>query len=57
MKGAQTIIYLASSPDVARTTGQYFYEFVPTIPAPPAQDYQSALLLWLRSAALAGMKE
>jgi NAD(P)-dependent dehydrogenase (short-subunit alcohol dehydrogenase family) len=56
-KGAQTIIYLASSPDVARTTGQYFYEAVPTIPAPPAQDDQSALLLWLRSAALAGMKE
>ncbi len=56
-KGAQTIIYLASSPDVARTTGQYFYESVPTIPAPPAQDDQSALLLWLRSAALAGMKE
>ena len=26
-KGAQTIIYLASSPDVAKTTGKYFYEF------------------------------
>jgi NAD(P)-dependent dehydrogenase (short-subunit alcohol dehydrogenase family) len=24
-KGAQTIVYLASSPDVAKTTGQYFY--------------------------------
>jgi NAD(P)-dependent dehydrogenase (short-subunit alcohol dehydrogenase family) len=56
-KGAQTIIYLASSPDVARTTGQYFYESVPAIPSPRAQDDQSALLLWLRSAALAGMKE
>ena len=26
-KGAETIVYLASSPDVAKTTGQYFYEF------------------------------
>ena len=25
-KGAQTIVYLASSPDVAKATGQYFYE-------------------------------
>ena len=25
-KGAETIVYLASSPDVAKTTGQYFYE-------------------------------
>jgi NAD(P)-dependent dehydrogenase (short-subunit alcohol dehydrogenase family) len=26
-KGAETIVYLASSPDVAKTTGQYFYDF------------------------------
>ena len=30
-KGAETIVYLASSPDVAKTTGQYFYESVPAI--------------------------
>jgi NAD(P)-dependent dehydrogenase (short-subunit alcohol dehydrogenase family) len=52
-KGAQTIVYLASSPDVAKTTGQYFYESVPVIPSPAAQDDRSALLLWQRSAALA----
>jgi NAD(P)-dependent dehydrogenase (short-subunit alcohol dehydrogenase family) len=56
-KGAQTIVYLASSPDVAKTTGLYFYESVPAIPSPSAQDDRSALLLWQRSAALAGIKE
>jgi NAD(P)-dependent dehydrogenase (short-subunit alcohol dehydrogenase family) len=56
-KGAETIVYLASSPDVAETTGQYFYKSVPTTPSSWAQDNRSALLLWQRSAALAGMKE
>jgi NAD(P)-dependent dehydrogenase (short-subunit alcohol dehydrogenase family) len=56
-EGAETIIYLASSPDVANTTGQYFYNSVPTIPSPAAQDDRSALLLWQRSAELAGMME
>jgi NAD(P)-dependent dehydrogenase (short-subunit alcohol dehydrogenase family) len=56
-KGAQTIVYLASSPNVTKTTGQYFYESAPTIPSSSAQDDRSALLLWQRSAALAGTKE
>jgi len=56
-RGAQTIVYLASSPDAAKTTGKYFYESVPVIPSPPAQDDQAALLLWQRSAALAHMNE
>jgi NAD(P)-dependent dehydrogenase (short-subunit alcohol dehydrogenase family) len=56
-KGAETIVYLASSPDVAKTTGQYLYESVPAIPSSWAQDDRSALMLWQRSAALAGMKE
>jgi retinol dehydrogenase 12 len=56
-KGAQTIVYLASSPDVAKTTGQYFNESVPAIPSSSARDDRSALLLWQRSAALAGIKE
>jgi NAD(P)-dependent dehydrogenase (short-subunit alcohol dehydrogenase family) len=56
-KGAETIVYLASSPDVAETTGQYFYKSVPTMPSSWAQDDRSALLLWQRSAALAGTKE
>jgi NAD(P)-dependent dehydrogenase (short-subunit alcohol dehydrogenase family) len=56
-KGAETIVYLASSPDIVETTGQYFYKSVPTTPSSWAQDDRSALLLWQRSAALAGMKE
>jgi NAD(P)-dependent dehydrogenase (short-subunit alcohol dehydrogenase family) len=56
-KGAETIVYLASSPDVAATTGQYYYKCLPTTPSSWAQDDRSALLLWQRSAALAGMKE
>ena len=56
-KGALTIVYLASASDVAKTTGQYFYEFIPAIPSRAAQDDRTASLLWQRSAALAGMKE
>ena len=56
-KGAETIIYLASSPDVGELTGQYFYNSAPTMPSSAAQDDRSALLLWQRSAALVGMKE
>jgi hypothetical protein len=29
----QTVIYLASSPDVAKATGQYFYKSVPIRPS------------------------
>ena len=56
-QGAETIIYLASAPDVAETTGQYFYKSMPIRPSSWAQDDRSALLLWQRSAAVAGMKE
>ncbi len=57
INGAETIVYLASSPDIAETTGQYFYKSVATTPSSWAQDDLSALLLWQRSAALAGMME
>src|SRR5260370_14295213 len=55
-KGAVTIVYLASSPDVTTTTGQYYDKCLPTTPSLPARDDRSALLLWQRSAALAGVK-
>ena len=55
-QGAETIVYLASSPDVAEATGQYFYKSVPIMPSLWAQDDRSALMLWQRSEALAGMK-
>jgi len=56
-EGAQTIIYLASSPEVANVTGKYFYKCRPTNPSAPALDDRAALALWQRSAALAGMEE
>jgi NAD(P)-dependent dehydrogenase (short-subunit alcohol dehydrogenase family) len=54
--GADTIVYLASSPAVAETTGEYFYKRQPIAPSPAAQDDRVAALLWERSAALAGLK-
>jgi NAD(P)-dependent dehydrogenase (short-subunit alcohol dehydrogenase family) len=55
-KGAETIIYLASSPEIAATTGHYFYKRRPIAPSRAAQDDKTALWLWERSAALAGLK-
>jgi len=55
--GAETMVYLASSPDVAGVTGQYFYRSAPITPSSWARDDRAALLLWQRSAALAGMNE
>ena len=51
------MVYLASSPEVAETTGDYFYKCRPTKPSVLAQDDRVALKLWQRSAALAGMSE
>ena len=56
-EGAKTILYLASSPDVAKITGKYFYECRPIKPSSAALDDRAALQLWQRSAALAGVKE
>ena len=56
-KGAETIVYLASSANVAGTTGEYFYKCLPTKPSTRALDDRAALELWQRSAALAGMSE
>jgi NAD(P)-dependent dehydrogenase (short-subunit alcohol dehydrogenase family) len=56
-EGAQTIVYLASSPEVANVAGKYFYKCRPTNPSAPALDDRAALALWQRSAALAGMEE
>jgi hypothetical protein len=37
-KGAETIVYLASSANVAGTTGEYFYKCLPTKPSTRALD-------------------
>jgi retinol dehydrogenase-12 len=54
-KGAETIIYLASSPAIAATTGRYFYKCRPIAPSPEAHDSRTALSLWERSAPMAGL--
>ncbi len=56
-KGAATIIYLASSPEVAEITGQYFYKCLPTNASAAAQNDRAALELRQRSAVLASVSE
>lgn len=54
-KGAETIIYLASSPEVADANGLYFYKRQPATPTKQAQDDASARRLWQESERLAGI--
>jgi len=51
-KGAQTSIYLASSPEVQSVTGKYFVDCKVTQPAPQAADATVARKLWDVSAEL-----
>jgi NAD(P)-dependent dehydrogenase (short-subunit alcohol dehydrogenase family) len=53
-QGAQTIIHLASSPDVASVTGEYFYESRITTPTAEARNDADAKRLWDISADIAG---
>src|SRR5262245_56826593 len=54
-KGAETIIHLASSPEVADADGLYFYKCRPSTPTKEAQDDASARRLWQESEKLAGI--
>ena len=54
-KGAETITYLASSPDVAHVSGKYFYQCRAKTPTHEAQDDDAAQRLWLDTASLAGL--
>jgi NAD(P)-dependent dehydrogenase (short-subunit alcohol dehydrogenase family) len=53
-KGAETIVYLASSPAAAGVTGKYFYQCKPVEPSLAAQDDAVAAWLWTQSVRLAG---
>jgi retinol dehydrogenase 12 len=55
-EGAETIVYLASSPEVADLTGGYFFRCRATAPAPQAEDDNAARRLWQESAKLAGIE-
>ncbi len=51
-EGAQTSIYLASSPEVATTTGKYFDDCKPKVPSKDAQSKVLATKLWELSESL-----
>jgi retinol dehydrogenase 12 len=55
-QGAQTSIYLASSPDVANVTGEFFVRSKVASPSRQARDDDSARRLWKLSEQLCGVK-
>jgi NAD(P)-dependent dehydrogenase (short-subunit alcohol dehydrogenase family) len=56
-QGAETLTYLASSPEVASVTGEYFHKCHPTQPSVEAQDDATANCLWAETARLASLKD
>lgn len=48
-KGAETLVYLASSPQAQNLTGQYFYDLQAIAPSAIAQDDQASERLWNES--------
>jgi len=55
-RGADTIVYLASSDEVASITGGYFYKNRLVTPSPEAQDDDDARRLWEETARLIGLE-
>jgi NAD(P)-dependent dehydrogenase (short-subunit alcohol dehydrogenase family) len=55
-KGAETIIYLASSPEVAGISGRYFYKCREATPTNEAQNDDFARRLWQETEKLAGIQ-
>ena len=53
-EGAETIVYLASSADAAKATGQYFNQCKAIAPSKEAQDRAVAQKLWEESERLGG---
>ncbi len=54
--GADTIVYLASSPEFANTTGGYFVKRKIVRPSSAARDDAAAQMLWEASETLAGSR-
>jgi NAD(P)-dependent dehydrogenase (short-subunit alcohol dehydrogenase family) len=54
-QGAETVVYLAASPEVASATGGYFDKSRVRLPSAEAQDDAAARRLWNESAKLAGL--
>jgi NAD(P)-dependent dehydrogenase (short-subunit alcohol dehydrogenase family) len=56
-EGAATMVYLASSPEVAGVTGAYFVKCRPAIPSREARDDAAARRLWQATADLAHLDD
>lgn len=56
-QGAETVVYLAASPEVAGKSGGYYEKCRERQPSAAAQDDAAARRLWLESARLAGLPE
>jgi NAD(P)-dependent dehydrogenase (short-subunit alcohol dehydrogenase family) len=54
-KGARTSLHVASAPELAGVTGQYFMNQRPATPTAAAQDQEAQERLWEASARLVGM--
>ena len=52
-QGAETLVYLASSPELPGVTGEYFHRCRVATPSPEARDDAKAQRLWVETAALA----
>ena len=55
-EGAETVVYLASSPEAAQMTGEYFVQGRAIPPSQEAQDYIAGEKLWKESERLAGVE-
>ena len=53
-KGARTLLYLATSPEVAHISGRYFVRCKPAEPSAAARDDAAAARLWAESEKIAG---
>jgi NAD(P)-dependent dehydrogenase (short-subunit alcohol dehydrogenase family) len=54
-RGAETIVYLASAPEVASVSGGYFYQSRPATPTKGALDDDAGEKLWAATKKLAGI--
>jgi NAD(P)-dependent dehydrogenase (short-subunit alcohol dehydrogenase family) len=56
-QGAETLVYLACSPEVASVTGEYFHKCRPATPSPQALDDAMAHHLWVATTRLAHLAD
>jgi NAD(P)-dependent dehydrogenase (short-subunit alcohol dehydrogenase family) len=54
-EGAQTILYLATSPEIEGVTGKYFYKLEPLKSSTNSYDLETAHRLWQVSMELTGL--